>query len=260
MPKLGPGTGGGGEGNGPRAVVVPPNDYVIALRWFQRKRAKESGKDYLSGRWEICGGPNEGKQFFANLSLDLSKKGTVTRWQILIEALGIEETFELGDSDEGTAREGDRNIARLFKNKPFAAEVDKTRDGQYDNNGLKQIHFLRKYTPEWLAICDVWRDKLAEEGDPEDYAGDPPDSEPDNMGMGEEDFGPTDYDAAPTRERVDDPFPDGLPDPEDDGPAFPAPPPARAPARAPAQRPAASRAKPPPPPPPAEDEDWNDKF
>jgi hypothetical protein len=246
MPKIGPQSAGGEQtGSGQRAEVVAPGVYVIAMDRFTRKLGR-SGADYLNAKWEICAGRNAGKRFFAILGLDFSKPGTVTRWQILLEAVGVEEEIELGSSAEGTAREGDRNIARLVRGRAFVAEIDKTVEGQYTNNGIKQVEFPRKWTADQRQAVEEWNERQQQRADPEDYAGEPPGpgyGDPEDPAADEDDFGPLDY--------------------EDE----PAPPPRDAVERV-QQRRRTERGKakaldsePPPPPAPADDDDaWRDNF
>lgn len=173
MPRLGP---GGNRGSGSKAEIIPPGNYVIALVWFKRKQT-ERGSDYLSCLFEICGGQLMGKSFFSNMSLDLSKSGTVARWQVLMGVLGVGETIEMGASAEGTEQEGDANIRRLFKGRPFAVEVDVDRQGQYTNNGIKSVLFRSKWQKPWAEIAAEWTARQLSQASPDEYAGDPPSQE-----------------------------------------------------------------------------------
>ncbi len=170
MPKMGPGKGGSGSGGD---NTVAAGDYMLALVWFKRQIGKTSGNDYLRCRWQVIGGRTKGKSFFANISCDLSKEGTVVRWQILMESCGVTEQFELGSTNEGTAREGDANIERLFMNKPIKARVKVESNGGYTNNDLQMIHFRKNWTPEDEEVAAAWTSK---KGSPEDGYDDPPDS------------------------------------------------------------------------------------
>lgn len=167
--------------------LLRPGTYLLALVWFQRREARGSGKPYLNCKFEVCGGRLQGKSFFTMMSLDLSKPGTVTRWQIWKDACGIEESgFELGGWDDQGASsedqdaEGDDNIRRLFQGAPFAAEVRQSTQGQYTNNELGQFVFRKNWTDTWHAWADEWLQKRAARSQraPEDYVGDADEPEP----------------------------------------------------------------------------------
>lgn len=200
MPRIGGRPADQQQGTGQRAELVPPGRYVISLASFNRRQAKNAPTDYLNGKWTVHTAPIDGRQFWAMLNMDFSKNGTVVRWQMLIEAIGIEEEFEIGASSEGTAREGDRNIARLIRHQPFVALIDKTRDGQYWNNGIQQIIPQRQWTDAEVELVNDLVDKLEQQreatGNPEDYAGgyDGPQEDP---AASDDDFGPEEYDGMP---------------------------------------------------------------
>lgn len=214
MPRIGPDPSrGGGGGDRPPAVVLPPGPEVVALVWFKRKTSENSGRDYLNALFEICGGPHKGKSFFTVVSLNLDSPGSVTRWQVWIGALEIRETFELGDTSEGTDRTGDANISRLFKGKPFACEleVETGTDGQKRQN-IKSVIFRSKWTDEQKAIARAYIEGRAASS-PEDTAGDVPRDEHSQRHPPDDDFGPTNYDDVPqTRSRG------GAPEDDDDIP------------------------------------------
>lgn len=160
--------------------LLRPGTYLLALVWFARREAKTTGKPYLNCKFTVCGGRFAGKDFFTIISLDLSKPGTVTRWQIWKDACGITESgFELGgEGDEELDAEGDDNIRRLFLGAPFAAEVRQNTQGQYTNNELGQFVFRKNWHEQWHAWADEWLAKRAARSQrpPEDYAGDPDDA------------------------------------------------------------------------------------
>jgi len=184
MPKMGPGKGGSGSGG---SSTVPAGDYMLALVWFKRQVGKDSGQDYLRCKWQVIGGRAKGKSFFANISCNLSKEGTVVRWQILMECCGVTEQFELGSTREGNDREGDDNITRLFMHKPIKARVKVETNGGYTNNDLQMLHFRKNWTDEDQAIALKWLDeRSAAGGSPEDGYDDPPDSSS-GAGSSEED-------------------------------------------------------------------------
>lgn len=173
MPRLGPGGGGGGGGGDSH---VPGGDYIAAMRSFKRKVGKTSKQDYLRQRWEVCSGPLKGKSFFCNMSCDLSKNGTVQRWQIMIEACEVTEEFELGSTRDGTAEEGDRNIRRLFVDQPMKVRVKAEKNGEYTNNDLEMIHYPRNWTEQDVAAINAWIEEHDKGGsdNPEDDAGSTP--------------------------------------------------------------------------------------
>ncbi len=169
MARIGPGSGGGGSD----ANLVPPGDYVLALVAFKRKQGRNSGNDYLSCKFEVCGGRLKGQKFWDMLSCDLSKQGTVTRWELLIEGCGVSEYFELGDSNNGTGGEGDENVRRLFIGKPFVARVSKERSGDYTNNRLERIIPRKQWTQEQQDLAFAYVTEQEDGADPDELARDP---------------------------------------------------------------------------------------
>jgi hypothetical protein len=172
---------------------------VIALVWFKRKVGETSGKDYLNGLFEVCGG--RPRSFFTVVSCNLESEGTVARWQVWIGALGIKETFELGDTVEKTDRKGDANISRLFKGKPFVAELDIDSSGDSPRQNIKSVVFRSKWTKEEEATALAWIEGQSSSR-PEDGADAPPSddypSTPDDPGPPpDDDFGPMNYDDMP---------------------------------------------------------------
>jgi hypothetical protein len=162
MPRLGPGGASGGD----NANEIPAGEYIIALKSFKRAKAKSSGNEYLRCTWVICAGPLEGKRFYSNVSLDLSKEGSVNRWRIWMEACGVEDEFELGSTDEGTQAEGDRNIRELFVGQPFVATIKVERNGQYTNHDIDRIHYVRLWTQEHKDAMDRWLETQQSAGQP----------------------------------------------------------------------------------------------
>ena len=156
MPRLGPGGGGGGGQRG--EAGVPADDYISVLKGFKRAQGKTSGKDYLRMRWQVIAGPQKGKTYFCNMSCDLSKDGTVARWQSLIEGCGVDEEFELGSRREGTHEEGDENIKRLFLNVPIKMRVRAERNGEYVNNDIEFFHYRSKWTQADKDLMNAWID------------------------------------------------------------------------------------------------------
>jgi hypothetical protein len=159
MPKFNPkeNTGGGSQ-----AENVPAGRYGIALVWFTRRQPKSGGHEYLSVKYEITDGPMKGKSFFSMLGLDMSKSGARVRWSLMCEVCEVQEEFELGSTAEGTASEGDENIARLFKNKPFRAEVSLEKSNGYTNNTVARIVKAQNWTAEEKRLMAEWETEQAE--------------------------------------------------------------------------------------------------
>lgn len=174
MPRMGPGDGSGGN----QASNVPAGSYLLALVWFRRKRNKEGTADYLSCKYEVLAGPLKGSAFFSAISVDVSKAGTVTRWQIWMRVLELEEEFEIGDSAEGTDGEGDREISRLFQGKPFGAEVDRKTENGYVNNGIARYLFASRWLQGWDEAAEQWNERQSARGNPEDADDPDPDYVP----------------------------------------------------------------------------------
>lgn len=171
MPKFNPNdnTGGGGE-----ATNVPAGRYGLALVWFTRRQPKSGGHEYLSVKYEITDGPMKGKSFFSMMGLDMTKSGARVRWSLMCDVCGVTEEFELGLTAEGTAQEGDENIARLFKNKPFRGEVSLEKNNGYTNNTVARIVKAENWTTEEKRMMAEWETEQAEARD--DF-GMPPDDE-----------------------------------------------------------------------------------
>ncbi len=134
--------------------------------------------------------------YVGDLCVDLSTEGTVKRWNIWMEACGVEEEFEIGSTQEGTQQEGDDNIRTLFVGKPFVATVKLEKNGQYTNNDIQMIHYVRSWTPEQKDAMDVWLDaqeKAGGQGGGTPEVGDDNDRAPARGGgsfTDDEDYGP----------------------------------------------------------------------
>lgn len=176
MPKMGPGKSGGGDYS-----ALPAGRYVLAMVWLKRSVGKNTGNDYLRTKMEVCGGPAKGKGGFFNLSCDLTREGTVKRWEILMDCCGVDEEFEMGSTREGTEREGDADIKRLFFGKPFVAEVKRERNNDFESNDIEKFIFPKYWTPEEQEIADEWQAAYEERGaggsKPEDRATMPDDDD-----------------------------------------------------------------------------------
>jgi hypothetical protein len=174
MPRIGPNSGGGGGGGSGTFEAIPAGVYVLAMSALMRKQGRDSGKDYLKCKFVICVGRLKNQYFWDIVSCDTSKPGTITRWSLLCDSAGVAEDFELGDSEEGTHREGDDNVRRLFFNQPFIARVSTERSGKYINNRIERIMPRRQWTHEQTDLVFQY---LAEQegtrGEAEDYGEDP---------------------------------------------------------------------------------------
>lgn len=188
MPKFDPKDN---AGSGSNAEIVPAGRYGLALVWFTR-RTSRAGTDYLSVKYEITDGPMKGKSFFSMIGLDLSQNGTRVRWSLLCQVCGVQEEFELGSSNDGTAAEGDENIARLFKFKPFRGEVTVEKNGEYTNNTVARIIKSENWTRQERDLMAQWETEQAEARD--DF-GMPPDDAP--GGVSDEDIDREAADADP---------------------------------------------------------------
>lgn len=165
MPRFGPKSGGGGGDN-----TLPAGDYIIALKGFERKKAKGTGNEYLRCRWQVCAGQLKKRTFFSNMSLNLEIEGTANRWRIFMEACGVEEEIELGSYAERNVDEGDENIREYFLNRPFKVTLKREQNGQYVNNDIKMIHYVRSWTDDDKAAMDRWLDEL-DGGESDDDSG-----------------------------------------------------------------------------------------
>lgn len=164
MPKLTPdqNTNDGGGGGGGQQRAVPGGDYVLGFIWHKRREAK-TGKDFFSFTTQVCSGPFKGRKVYLGMSGDLSRNGTVRRWQILMDCCGVGEEFELGSYREGNTKEGDRNIRTHFYGKTFKARLKRERDGQYENNDIESFVFRNRWTDEDRDAMAEWRHEWLEE-------------------------------------------------------------------------------------------------
>jgi hypothetical protein len=184
MPKV---RGATDEEKKARAWSIPAGRYVLGWTKFERKNGKERPfADFLRVRFcTVKKDGTNGKGFNDIMGLMVDPKGNpdfekrckfnVTRLQILIEVLGISEEFEIGDTSEGieSAREGDRNFARLFCGRAFVAEVTRTESGGYTNNNVNRLITRSQWTEQELAKVQAWEAaQLGAPGSPEDAADD----------------------------------------------------------------------------------------
>lgn len=191
MPKIGKQKGGDDPGT---STALPPGEYGVAWTSFTRRQSKRTGKDYLRVGLSVTDGRHKGSRFFTVFSCDLSKGGTVQKWRLLLDCLYPDDDaveFEIGDSAEGTADEGDRQIAQFIKGRPFRVKLSRKEVNGYENNEIDRFVFPRMVSPAQREAMDEWRKNwLAKRGDhgapPEDappaddWRGDspPPDEDP----------------------------------------------------------------------------------
>ncbi len=178
MPKLGPNSGGGDDA--PKSL--PGGRYVLAMTALKRNRSKTSGNDYLRTKLEVCSGPAKGSAAWVNLSCDLSREGTVRRWQILMDSCGVADEFEIGSTSEGNDREGDKNIRDRFFGKPFVAELKRERREDFESNDIDKFIFPKYWTDEEREVIAEWafeyaQKRAARDPDPGRYAGPPPEDD-----------------------------------------------------------------------------------
>lgn len=112
----------------PRYEGIPPNEYLIALRSFDRKTSK-TGNEYLHCKFAVIHGAARGKTFYDNVSLNQSNKGAMYRLSCWAEGCGVEEAFDL-DSDEA--------IRANLVDRPFKARLNRRTENGYVNNGIER--------------------------------------------------------------------------------------------------------------------------
>lgn len=177
MPRVGARSGGPGGGGGGQRKLLRPGPYLLALASFQRKYGKQSGNEYLSFRLKVVGGRNAGASFFETFMVDLSKPGTLKRWEMFADACGLPKgtEFEVGSAEDGTVEQGDEDIIRLFRDVPFGAEVEIEHSGQYENNKLSRFVFPKQWPAHWQSWAEEYRQKQNARSSrrPEDSMADP---------------------------------------------------------------------------------------
>lgn len=171
MPRIGPGSGAGGG----TSEALNAGDYVLAMVALTRRQGRDSGKQYLSCKWEVVAGRSKGASFWDMLGLDVTQPGTVTRWNLLFEACGVTEEFELGELGDDSGRQGDADIRRLFFKRAFVGRVSKERNGDYTNNRIDRVIPRRQWTQEQTDQIFEYITEQDAERDPEELAGDPGD-------------------------------------------------------------------------------------
>jgi hypothetical protein len=168
MPTFDPEARPAPSGDGPTERVetsdtIPSGDYVIRAVWFDSKFGQQSQREYLRIKWEILAGEHAGTGFFGNLSCSVDVGPVAARWREMCKALGIVENFEIGGPD------GIRDFARLFKNKPFRARVNRSESGNFVNYDIGSAYLRSSWSENEVAAAG----DLA----PQDTGGPPPDSD-----------------------------------------------------------------------------------
>lgn len=136
-----------GNGSGDRrddGGGIPAGEYLLAMRWFERRTAK-SGAAYLRAKYEVIHGPRSGQTFFANVSLDVSKAGVAGRLSVYCAAIGQDRPFDL-NSDEA--------VKRAFLGKPFKAKVSVRESNGYTNTDLERC--FAQVSPAERRTMDAW--------------------------------------------------------------------------------------------------------
>lgn len=132
------------HGGGGSDADLPSGEYLLALRWFERRTSKKD-KPYLRAKYEIVHGPKAGKDFFSNLSIDTGNEGAAGRLSVYCTAVGVEEAFSLADDDA---------LKRLFVGKPFKARIARTENGQYTNYDIER--YVLKVSDAERRLMDAW--------------------------------------------------------------------------------------------------------
>lgn len=107
---------------------LPAGDYLLAMKWFERRTAKTGGA-YLRCKYAVVYGPRAGAEFWSNLSIDVSKEGAAGRLSVYCSAVGVDKPFSLSD---------DSALRRVFVGRPFKAKVKVRVDGGYTNHDIER--------------------------------------------------------------------------------------------------------------------------
>lgn len=138
------------SGGNAKREEPPAGEHLVALVWFERRQAK-SGADYLRAKFQVIVGPHEGKAFFTNLSLDLSKDAATTRLSLWCKATGYDGgAFDVSKN---------ANIKRVFGFKPFkirlrVEEKDGNNPGVVLTNYEIERYILKLQPGDKVAIDD----------------------------------------------------------------------------------------------------------
>lgn len=140
----------GGKNDG-----LPPGEYLIAIKRFERKTSK-AGKKYLHCLFHVIAGAAKKRTFFENLSLDMANAGAMTRLSLLAEQCGVEGAFDLDE---------DAEIQKHLVGRPFKARISRTQSGQYTNNGIERYLMGAAVTDRDRAAMEEWVTAQADEGE-----------------------------------------------------------------------------------------------
>lgn len=121
-----------GAASGNDSTDLPAGEYLLAMKWFERRTAKTGGA-YLRAKYVVVYGPRSGAEFFSNVSIDVSKPGSAGRLGVYCAAIGVDKPFDLAD---------DGAVKRAFLGKPFKAKVSVRSSNGYTN------HDVERYLPQ----------------------------------------------------------------------------------------------------------------
>ena len=131
--------GGGGDSSD-----LPAGEYLLAMKWFERRTSKAGGP-YLRAKYVVCYGPRSGAEFFSNVSIDVSKPGAAGRLGVYCAAVGIDKPFDLAD---------DGALRRAFLGKPFKAKVSVRSSNGYTNHDIER--YSPTVSPAERRVMDNW--------------------------------------------------------------------------------------------------------
>jgi hypothetical protein len=125
---------------------IPPADYLLAIKTFERKESKK-GKDYLLCKIGVIHGAAKGKTFRDIISLDVDNSGTAFRLSLLMEGVGHEEAIDL---------RSDEDLRKALINRPFKAKVNRKVENGYTNNGIERYLVGQAVTDGEREIMNDW--------------------------------------------------------------------------------------------------------
>lgn len=145
--------------NKPEWEGLPPGEYLIALRSFERKLSKEKRTPYLRAKYQVIAGPAKGKTFFASISLDMENAGSAGRLSLFAERCGVTQAFDLDNDDD---------FRRLFCDVVFKARVALKKANGYTNNDIERYLEMNdaeiKKATEWALTAADDEDASAATG------------------------------------------------------------------------------------------------
>lgn len=106
---------------------LPAGEYLLVVKYFIMKTAKNSGKDYMRALIQVLEGPAKDAIYWQFQMLDLTSEGTCKRLGWWCQSMGVYEPFNPADSYQ---------LADAFLFRPFKAYVNRkrNRDGEYVND------------------------------------------------------------------------------------------------------------------------------